>query len=733
MGSKPDTDLPAEILTLIEGLCDLPYTQVQQRLNKYVQDATNARLVFLISVEKKEMVVHVIGDKILDRQLRLLKKNSVLHKAVKKKKNTSLALSVAQLDGELLECVNGITDASSLLTIPIKHPFKNYTPLLVCLVDSVDWEEARHACTEKVQMCFRFCLGYLLSSLHCYEETRVKKQCQDLLNISENLFTHLEDFDTLLKQIMAEASKLTDAEKCSLFLWEKGVHPDEDELVAKVFDGMSMEKTPRKISIPKGKGIAGYVAATGKLRNVLDAYNDPYFYHEIDEKTKFKTRNILCFPIKDKKNIVGVAQLCNKKNGLYFDTLDEQVAKAFSIYCGISIKHSTLYKEMLGAKARNQISTEMMMYHMKVKDSAVQALLNCRDDHNIKDFNEFHFSPRNVPRKHVPCYIIKMFADLDFLKRWEIKKPTLARFILYVAKGYRDAPYHNFTHAFSVAHFAYLLIKNMRLIEENFMTHLQALVFLVSCLCHDVDHRGTNNIFQTRYSTALASLYSSEGSVMERHHLAQTICILNTDGCNIFESLNKSKYAKALDLLGSNILATDLNLHFRSKEKQEEMIRSEYNKNDSKQQRLLFQMLMTCCDLSDQTKEWKLSKKTAEEIFNEFFSQGDLEKGMNKTPDETMDRERASIPNLQIKFIANVVIPVFTNLSLLFPSALPLVQVLQQNCSLWEVAEPVFQEYLTRGKKGTEILLDPNFEDDVLKIFARRSAENPDASTGSKE
>jgi len=101
----------------------------------------------------------------------------------------------------------------------------------------------------------------------------------------------------------------------------------------------------------------------------------------------------------------------------------------------------------------------------------------------------------------------------------------LFRFILYVKKGYRDAPYHNWTHAFSVAHFAYLLIKNMQLIEENYMTPLQALVFLVSCLCHDIDHRGTNNSFQTQCGTVLASLYSSEGSVME---VKQNIIILKS-------------------------------------------------------------------------------------------------------------------------------------------------------------------------------------------------------------
>lgn len=57
--------------------------------------------------------------------------------------------------------------------------------------------------------------------------------------------------------------------------------------------------------IPIGQGIAGHVATTSKLLNIRDAYNHPLFYRGIDEATGFKTRNILCFPIRDEKGIVG--------------------------------------------------------------------------------------------------------------------------------------------------------------------------------------------------------------------------------------------------------------------------------------------------------------------------------------------------------------------------------------------------------------------------------------------
>lgn len=48
---------------------------------------------------------------------------------------------------------------------------------------------------------------------------------------------------------------------------------------------------------PFGKGIAGYVASTGKGLNIQNAYDDDRFNNEIDLKTGYKTQTILCMPI----------------------------------------------------------------------------------------------------------------------------------------------------------------------------------------------------------------------------------------------------------------------------------------------------------------------------------------------------------------------------------------------------------------------------------------------------
>ena len=69
---------------------------------------------------------------------------------------------------------------------------------------------------------------------------------------------------------------------------------------------------------------------------------------------------------------------------------------------------------------------------------------------------------------------------------------------------------------------------------------LQIFGLLVACLCHDLDHRGTNNAFQSKVVSPLAILYST--STMEHHHFDQCVMILNSAGNNIFQVRQWKKY-----------------------------------------------------------------------------------------------------------------------------------------------------------------------------------------------
>ena len=79
------------------------------------------------------------------------------------------------------------------------------------------------------------------------------------------------------------------------------------------------------IEIPMASGIAGRVARTGETVNLEDAYQHPDFNREIDAKSGFRTRSLLCVPIKNSKgNVFAVAQLLNKLDGTAFSPEDER-------------------------------------------------------------------------------------------------------------------------------------------------------------------------------------------------------------------------------------------------------------------------------------------------------------------------------------------------------------------------------------------------------------------------
>ncbi|CAJ0915716.1 unnamed protein product [Ranitomeya imitator] len=213
----------------------------------------------------------------------------------------------------------------------------------------------------------------------------------------------------------------------------------------------------------------------------------------------------------------------------------------------------------------------------------------------------------------------------------------------------------------------------------------------------------------TDQKSVLAALYSSEGSVMERHHFAQAIAILNSQGCNIFEQFSRKDYQRMLDLMREIILATDLAHHLRIFKELQKMASDGYDPKNKHHHDLLLCLLMTSCDLSDQTKGWKTTRKIAELIYKEFFSQGDLEKAMGNRPSEMMDREKAYIPELQISFMEHIAMPIYKLLKDLFPRSAELYEIVASNRVKWN---RVSHKFTIRGLPSNNSLdfLDEEYD-----------------------
>ncbi|XP_046438368.1 cGMP-dependent 3',5'-cyclic phosphodiesterase-like [Daphnia pulex] len=672
-------------------------SNIQIIINEHLGEVTKAQTVFHAFAPPSHdedpnygLTVSVIGKTTLPGPVQIWSQE--YGKFMRLLNDDTFWMEKGGLDPSSQGSLEGLLDqaVSDCMLVPIKRPDNHHFFLVVALVNKQEEHDAFGSLDlQAVHQCFQQVLGTLVGAVELEEERRLRVQCQSLLSVAKNLFSHLDDVDELLKEIMSQARNLTKAERCSLFLHDK----QRKCLVAKVFDGSSSAESGqwsttdrRQLDIPLDRGILGHVATTGHLLNIADAYSHPLFYKDIDIATGFKTRNILCFPIKDGDDVLGVAELCNKTSAPCFTRVDEESAMSFSIYCGISLVKGLMYKKVQDAQHRSRLSNELMMYHMKVSNEETLKLLHEDNMHNIdKNFCEFQFVPRSMEELQTPAAVVAVFHDLGLMERWSINQETLSRFVLMVRKGYRDPPYHNWMHAFSVFHFTYVLIKRLRLVQQEYLTDLEALALLVSSLCHDIDHRGTTNSFQLASNSLLAALYSSEGSVMERHHFAQTMCIINTLGCNIFENLSSGDYTRCLDLMQDIILATDVSHHLSIFRKLEDLATSGFDKNRADHHQLLLFLMMTTADLSDQTKDWNSSKNAALLVYHEFFSQGDLEKKMGNRPDEMMDREKACIPTLQIQFIDDVALPVYSLLAQLFPELSVLVDTVSSNRKKWVI------------------------------------------------
>ncbi|XP_036846066.1 cGMP-dependent 3',5'-cyclic phosphodiesterase [Oncorhynchus mykiss] len=682
--TTPDVDYSAldhQILRLCGELYDLDAASLQLKVIRYLEEQTQSLCccLLLVSEDNQQLFCQVVGDTVLKAEISFPLTFGHLGQAVEKRKSTSLQ-DVNPEEHQQLNSTLGF-EVLSMLCVPVECRATTKVVALACAFNKKGADRHTELDEHIVQHCFRYTSSVLTSTLAFQKEQRLKYECQALLQVAKNLFTHLDDVSVLLKEIIAEARSLTSAEICSVFLLDSVSH----ELVAKVFNGGVVIDEETELRIPADQGIAGHVATTGKILNITDAYSHPLFYRAVDDSTGFRTRNILCFPIKDEHGeVIGVAELVNKTNGPWFTRLDEDLATAFSIYCGISIAHSLLYKRVDEAQFRSQLANEMMKYHMMVSDEEVTRLLTVGiqavgEIH--PSFSSFTYTPRSLSDDSTPTAVISMFEDMGFINTYKINMNTLARFCLMVKRGYRDPPYHNWMHAFSVSHFCYLLCKNLEL--SNYLEDIEMFALFVSCMCHDLDHRGTNNSFQVASKSVLAGLYSSEGSVLERHHFAQAIAILNTQGCNIFEKFSRKDYQRMLDLMRDIILATDLAHHLRILKDLQKMADVGYNTKEPQHHNLLLCLIMTSCDLSDQTKDWKTTWKIAGLIYKEFFSQGDLEKAMGNRPSEMMDREKAYIPELQTGFMEHIAMPIYKLLQDLFPRSVELYDTVASNREQW--------------------------------------------------
>lgn len=146
-----------------------------------------------------------------------------------------------------------------------------------------------------------------------------------------------------LDEVMRQIGKVFAPRNWSLLL----KNPKTGELTFSVVIGSSdVTSTLKGVTVPPGRGIAGWIAENAEPLIIEDVHSDERFDPSIDEMLNFKTRSIIGVPLKSGDRVFGVIELINKMDGEAFTALDLKLLSTIAEFAGIAVEKSYYMKAL---------------------------------------------------------------------------------------------------------------------------------------------------------------------------------------------------------------------------------------------------------------------------------------------------------------------------------------------------------------------------------------------------
>jgi type II secretory ATPase GspE/PulE/Tfp pilus assembly ATPase PilB-like protein len=165
-----------------------------------------------------------------------------------------------------------------------------------------------------------------------HENLAEKLQFQTKLQVVTNKIHATKNIDEIILELSQELCNLFNADRLTIYLASE----DKGSIVSKVKTGLNSFKD---IKLPiNEQSIAGFVAASKRVINVRDVYDDAElksysaqlnFLKAVDAKTGYRTKQMLVAPVLEGKTreLIGVVQIINSKAGQPFlPVMEEGVA-----------------------------------------------------------------------------------------------------------------------------------------------------------------------------------------------------------------------------------------------------------------------------------------------------------------------------------------------------------------------------------------------------------------------
>lgn len=168
-------------------------------------------------------------------------------------------------------------------------------------------------------------------------------QTEMLLSVSRKLAA-IESLDEILETLVNMTTWELGAERGSLFL--------NDRQTGELYSIVAQGNFKRRLRFLNTSGIAGAVLQAGKGEIVHNVYKDKRFNREIDQQTGYKTKSMICAPVKTVKGeIIGVAQVLNKKAGKFTEE-DKELLEAMTMQAAVALQGAQIIEKMQSSRAQ---------------------------------------------------------------------------------------------------------------------------------------------------------------------------------------------------------------------------------------------------------------------------------------------------------------------------------------------------------------------------------------------
>ncbi|MCE5194408.1 MAG: sensor domain-containing diguanylate cyclase [Nitrospiraceae bacterium] len=156
------------------------------------------------------------------------------------------------------------------------------------------------------------------------------------------ILTSSKNLNTILVTIMNKTKDMVGAEAWSVFL----IDEETGDLVFEQAESNKKTSKMEKYRLKQGEGIAGWVAKEGIPLIVPNVAEDSRFSPEIDRKIHFKTKSLMCVPIRSKDKMIGVLEVVNKADDKTFIQDDLNLLMRLIDQAALTLEKTSLYHKM---------------------------------------------------------------------------------------------------------------------------------------------------------------------------------------------------------------------------------------------------------------------------------------------------------------------------------------------------------------------------------------------------